>query len=311
MHLVSDVENFINFAHDVQDGEILKSAEKMPILDAIAFIDESFNYEYCFHTAGYGDIIEQTIEVIMPIIVSESKTYTVDAAIGYNDAVTEIRAKYKNILDEDKVLLGISVKNLGLYNSNSIKLEVTGQIGTGEPSFREEDPEYSLDFWWLLDSYNCDQTLSDFGGAPNIIQGELLFLWSPAPQPNTRIWFTGSQNYIYADPTLYDNPNDVTIDNYCDYCLFYATARLGNIDNYTVKCLTGEGVNNEIDTYIAGANSLIQTKITSTSLDYQSVLYSSVPGNDENFATIEHHMKLTLGIKHISQWSTQYPICID
>jgi len=80
--LVKKVESFIQLAKDVKEGKILKSGEKMPIPDAIDFIDESFNYEYVFHTEPYGDILTVSTEVILPIIVGENKTYSVDAAAG-------------------------------------------------------------------------------------------------------------------------------------------------------------------------------------------------------------------------------------
>jgi len=34
-------------------------------------------------------------------------------------------------------------------------------------------------------------------------------------------------------------------------------------------------------------------------------------GANEEFITIQHKMNLTFGVKHTTQWSTQYPIGID
>lgn len=307
--LVTKVENFITLAQDVKNGKILKNDDKMPIPDATAYIDESFNYEYCFHTEPYGKIITETVEVILPIIQTEEKVYTVDAAAGYNEAVAKVRNKYLLIGNQDKKLLGIMVKNLGLYNNSNIKLQITAQIGTGTPSVRTDDPTYSMDFWWVRDSHNCDETLFDYGGAPNIIEGEVFAYWRTAPAPNTRVWFTNSQNYFYNAPTAYDNPNDQTIDNYCDYSLFYATARVSPLD-YNVQCLSGEGINNEISTYVTCAGTLIEEKISQVGLNFQNVQYESITGNDGIYLTIEHHMQLTLGVKHSIQISTTYPINI-
>jgi len=303
--LVKKVESFIQLAKDVKEGKILKSGEKMPIPDAIANIDESLNYEYVFHTESYGDIITETIEIILPIIPAEDKTYTVDAAVGYNDAVSKISSKYRDIVNGDKKLIGIIVENKGLYNSNSIKLMVTAQIGIGQPVFSDE----GKDWWWIRDSRSCDETISGIG-APNVIEGKVWAYWRPAPQPNTRIWFTNCPPaFKYDNPKAYRSLND-PLDNYCDYALFYASDRFGITD--TEKCLSGESLGTEIDFYTRSVNPIIDTLLVHNNLlSFKCVEFNDAPGSDDFYPTIEHHMKVTLGIKHSMQFTTEVPISID
>lgn len=307
--LVKKVERFIQLAHNVKEGKILKSEDKMPIPDAIDFIDESFNYEYVFHTEPYGNILKETAEVILPIIVGEEKTYTVDAAAGYNEAVSQIRNKYGNIASTDKNLIGILVENKGLYNSSNIKILVTAIIGVGKPSI--EDPNYSLDFWWSRDSHNCDQSLWEEGGAPNIIDARVKGAFMQAPPPNTRVWFTDEEPFDYEDPTDYLNNNDPNPgDNYCDYMLYYATEEYGTFTHDDL-CLSGESENNEMDFYTASTINFIQSQIDSTQLSFSLVNTTSWPGTDNNYNTKYHSLFFTLGIRHTTSWASQYPICID
>lgn len=287
----------------------------MPILDAVDFIDESFNYEYIFHTEPYGDILTISTEVILPIIVGENKTYTVDAAAGYNNAVSQIQTKYVSIQNTDKKLIGLIVKNLGVYNTSNIKLRITAQIGIGKPA---EEENYN-DWFWIRDSRNCEGSIGQVG-APNIIEQQVVTSWLMAPPPNTRIWFTNSDSLLFDDPKGNSNPYDPTgIDNYSDYCLFYATDRY-NITEIE-ECIEGtEDIINqnppptEMSLYLNGASYLIDNFLSGTPYSFQSVKFDSregLDGADEGFITIQHNMKLIYGIKHTSQWSSQYPICID
>lgn len=311
--LVKKVESFIQLAKDVKEGKILKSEDKMPIPDAINSIDESFNYQYVFHTEPYGDILTVSTEVILPIIVGENKTYSVDAAAGYNNAVSQVKTKYVSIQNTDKKLIGLIVKNLGVYNTSNIKLRITAQIGIGKPA---EGENYD-DWFWIRDSRNCEGTVGQIG-APNIIQQRVIFSWLTAPPPNTRIWFTNSDSLLFDDPKANANPYDPTgIDNYCDYCLYYATDRY-NITEIE-ECIEGtEDIINqnppptEMSLYLRGASYLIDNFLYSTPYSFQNVKFDSRVGTDgPSHGTIQHKMNLTFGVKHSSQWYTQYPICID
>jgi len=305
--LVNKVEKFIQLAKDVKEGKILKSGDKMPIPDAIAYIDESFNYQYVFHMQPFGDIKTVSAEVILPIIPSEEKTYTVDAAAGYNDAVSQIRTKYKELLIGDKELIGIIIENKGLYNSNSIKLLVTAQIGFGFPVLAQS----GMDWWWIRDSKSCDGSITGTGaGAPNIIEGEVNAYWRPAVPPNYRIWYTNCQEIKLENPKDYRTAND-PLDNYCDYALFYATARLGITD--TEKCLSGEDLGTEIDFYKRSVNPILTSLTQTYSLSFKSASFYEATGTDLQFSTIEHHMKINLGVKHLLYIGIEsdYPISID
>ncbi len=303
------MEYFIQLSKDVKEGKILKSSEKMPIQDAVAYIDETFNYQYVFHMEPFGDIKTVTAEVILPIIPAEDKAYTVDAAAGYNDAVSQIRTKYQDFISGDKKLIGIIIENKGLYNSNSIKLLVTAQIGIGQPVLAQS----GLDWWWLRDSKSCDGTTTGTGaGAPNIIEGEVNAYWKPALPPNYRIWYTNCPPlFNFENPKEYRTENDV-LDNYCDYALFYATGRLGITD--TEKCLSGESLGTEIDFYKRNVNAIIDTLLVDNpTLSFKLAQFNDAEGVDLGYPTIEHHMKIELGVKHIIiiQEDTEYPLPID
>ena len=301
--LVKKVLNFIELAKDVEEGKILKSTDKMPISEAIASIDESFNYEYVFHTEPYGKIITESVEVILPIIPAEDKTYTVDAAAGYNDAVTLIRAKYQDIVSNDKKLIGIIVENKGLFNSTNIKLIITAQMGIGPPNIINT----STDWWWIRESSSCDNAFSGIG-APEILDQKVYDFWKPEPITNARIWFTRSVEFLFDDPTEHRTGDDPE-DNYCDYFLFYATERLGI--TATEECLSGSDINTEIDFYSKSVNPMIRRIIFESILSFQNVEFNNANGFDENYPTIEHHMTVTLGDMHVTPYSEGFPINID
>ena len=304
--LVKKVLNFIELAKDVEEGKILKSTDKMPISEAIASIDESFNYEYVFHTEPYGKIITESVEVILPIIPAEDKTYTVDAAAGYNDAVTLIRAKYQDIVSNDKKLIGIIVENKGLFNSTNIKLVVTAQMGIGPPN-----PINSIidDWWWIRESKSCDNTVSGIG-APNILDQKVYDFWKPVTTTNDRIWYTRSLVFSFNDPKEHRTGDDPE-DNYCDYFLFYATDRIGPGITNTEKCLSGCEINTEIDFYSKSVNPMIRRIIFESILSFQNVQFTNAPGTDGDYQTIEHHMTVTLGDMHVTPYCEGFPIHID
>lgn len=243
-HSSNIVKNFIQQAQQVKIGRILKDSEKLPIEEAIDFIDESFSYEYCYHQANIKDIKTITISIKIPIIALEEKVYLVNALAAYNEAVDKVRVKYNDASDSKKVLYGVSVINKGIDNSGDyIDVDIIAKVGIGTIIATPFDG-----WFWAEHSHSCDQTILNVG-APEVIENEVTFGLNPVPSPNTRIWFTDETQISENNPkqTKYRAQNP--LDKFCDYFIYYVEG--DNLD-LTFYCL--EEDNGELNFYIQSAS---------------------------------------------------------
>jgi hypothetical protein len=294
-HSSNIVKNFIQQAQQVKIGRILKDSEKLPIEEAIDFIDESFSYEYCYHQANIKDIKTITISIKIPIIALEEKVYLVNALAAYNEAVDKVRVKYNDASDSKKVLYGVSVINKGIDNSGDyIDVDIIGKVGIGNIIASSSDGWY-----WAQQSHSCDEIILGTG-APEVIESEVTFGLNPVPSPNTRIWFTDEPETpiieSYANQAKYRAQNP--LDKFCDYFIYYAEG--DNLDP-TVLCL--EEDNGELSFYIQSASSVFNILI-SENPQYAGYSCKNLQVTDKEGSIPIHYRShaynFYIGIKHVT-----------
>lgn len=311
--LVSKIHWFMNSATDFKEGKILKNGEKMYLDSALYYISATLNYKYCFNAEQIGKFKLDTIEVQIPIIAAESKTYVVDALAGYNLAVEKIRIKYKLITGENKKLVGCMVQNKGINTSNdTITFMITAQISTGisppQLLFGDEDQ-----YWWTRDSQNCyNGTGND--GAPNIIERNVTARFTPGPVPNCRYWFPVIHSYTFI-ATEYQV--DEIKDNFCDYLIFYASGPPLEVLTNEVQCLGIDPINhpgvNEMNFYCDGLYEIVSQYLNSEMEKVQRIYIN----NEQvtlgiNTIAIKHNPTLFYGVRKLDcSYQQQYPIPIE
>ena len=131
--LVNKVLDFSQMATNLKEGKMHKSDEKMLIDDAIYYISATLNYVYCNHTATYGKMQLDTVNISLPIIATEGKAYLVDALEGYNTAVEKVRGKYLKINKTSRQLINIAF--IGSEMNPTLKaVDLSFEIQTGTTS---------------------------------------------------------------------------------------------------------------------------------------------------------------------------------
>lgn len=295
---------FMNRVAEYKSGKIYKNTEKLPISDALLYIDATLNYKYCFHSARYGNIIYKTIEVVMPVISIEDKTYLVNAIEAVTEAETLIRSEYKNIQKSNKKLVGIRLSNLGI-DAEKLTLQLVAYIGYNSPITNPPVSEYK----YIRDSESCDLMVQGYG-APNVIENSINYALIEQPVTNQVIFKTHLSEINY-EPLLYVNPLETDItDNLCDYQIFYADSDVAPITPET-ECLGFNPIYpNEIQYYTNSISQIIISDLNQMNQQFHSVYINNVDNNSGGRLTISHVVTLTYGTRHVINNST-YPIYID
>jgi hypothetical protein len=256
--LVNKVLDFSQMATNLKEGKMHKSGEKMLIDDAIYYISATLNYIYCNHTATYGKMHLDTVNINLPVIATEGKAYLVDALEGYNTAVENLRSFYNNIGNSNKNLLGCMITK-GIVQNNTINMSIIAQLGVG-PAQPLVPLHEDLQYWWERDSYDCDFNGNE--GAPNIIENRVMFGFCPAPPPNCRYWFP--QIFVTTFNAT-DYEVDQIHDNWCDYKIFYVSGTPAVVYTHEVQCLGTDPVNhpneNELNFYYNGLREVISQSL--------------------------------------------------
>lgn len=247
---------FMNRVSEYKSGKIYKNTEKLPISDALQYIDATLNYKYCFHSARYGNIIYKTIEVVIPVISIEDKTYLVNAIEAVTEAETLIRSEYINIQKSNKKLVGIRLSNLGI-DAEKLTLQIVAYIGYNTPITNPPVSEYK----YIRDSESCDLMVQGYG-APNVIENSINYALIEQPFTNQVIFKTHLATLEYDNPLEYVNPLETDItDNLCDYQIFYANSNVAPITPVT-ECLGFNSIYpNEIQYYTNSISQIITTDL--------------------------------------------------
>ncbi len=309
------LRNFINLAHDAKNGRILKNDSKIPLGEAISYISNSLNYEYCFPNSNFTEMKSGIIYVELPIISVEDKVYLVDALEGYNTTVDQIKTRYKGLNDSHKKLITCKAELVGVTNDIATCL-VTYFIGTGQLSVTNVLYPYGIhDEYYFCDAPcgYCDD-LSNIipgDGASDILEHDIRQNLIPLILPGYRVYYeVDPASPVTLDHSDYRNPNDPNPpNNMLDYNIYFTTDVLAPVTE-SQKCMGLETVNgvqiNEMNFYRNGTISSISSKLTGLDKDFINLdIYGHSNIIIEGYENV-HDVIISYGIMHIEPIN-EYP----
>ena len=324
--LILKIHKFQELAKQQRNGIILKSGKKTSIDSALFYIDATFNYTYCFSTNVYNKIHRDTTYTCFPNDQNEEVLFD-DVVTAYNKSVDGVRLKYRSVSDTSKKLVAVVFEDLGTDANNYRQVMVISQIGTGTSlgSILGTSRNFDIEdeYWFLRDSWMCNE--SNYGiGAPNVLQNETNFIFRPAPPPNVHVWFSALEIF---EPNYLNYSVGNTIDNYCDYHIFYANSSIGSLQclppdyNNCARCLDynqGNSGIHEMDFYLDGTSYVIFDWLNDViknpyNKSFKSIsIYSYDEFNQQTgVEQIGHNLSITFGKRHESVIvPAQYPINI-
>lgn len=320
LDLGESLRNFINLANNAKQGKILKSDSKVPIDEAIRYISNSLNYEFCFPNSYFTEIKSGTVNIELPIINMEDKVYFVDALEGYNNAIDLIKNKYTALNETHKKLITCKVEQLGISNDIAT-CQVTYFIGIGQLSSTNILYPYGIhDEYYYCDAPcgNCDD-LSNIvpgDGASDILEFDIRQSSIPQLRPGYRVYYEVDPNSpITLNHSDYRNLNDPQQpDNILDYYIYYTTDQIAIVTE-SQKCLGLETRNgsqiNEMNFYRNGTITAMTSKLTELAKDFINI---DIVGESKFLPgylfEYKHTVSIQFGIMHIEPING-YPHEID
>jgi hypothetical protein len=307
--LVNQVHWFIDGAKEVKEGKYLKTGEKILINDALNVLESSMNYKYGFTNEKFKDYYSEEVEITIPFISSENKTFVIDAMQAFNATLQKFREIYQQINFENKKFYTCSIQNGGITNGgNSVIIKAKVYFGYGipiSPSVNE------VGYNWALNGGNCE--LMGQYGAPNYLRDN----YEPAiylPCPNPRVWYDQTGDHKFnEDITHYPNPNGGPIDNYCDYQLYYAASNVPGGITPEVECVGSESINAaqaEIQYYRDQLQDLIDAKLVTLNRNFMDVTFETEDVTVNNVRTLRHIPRLYYAKIHYDCISSSAPMPI-
>ncbi len=308
--LVNQVHWFIDGAKAVKEGKYLKTGEKMLINDALNVLESSMNYKYGFTNEKFKDYYSEEVEITIPFISAENKTFVIDAMQAFNATLQKFREIYQQINFENKKFYTCSIQNGGITNGGSsviIKAKVYFGYGLRAPNL----PNNEVGYLWYLNGGSCPG-IGQYG-APEYLRDN----YEPAiylPCPNPRVWYDYTGDYIFNDDIIhYPNPNGGPIDNYCDYQLYYAASNVANGITPEVECIGSESVNGaqaEIEYYRDQLQDIIDAKLLTLNRNFMDVTFKTEDQTANNVRTLRHVPTLHYGKVHFDCSTTPAPMPI-
>lgn len=305
------VQKIKNFLYRTKNPSLCFKTDKYySSSEVFNLIGATLNYVYSFPTENVKDIewVEQTINI--PISLN-SGILESDAIAAYSSAILKVRESFRSINKSDKHLLAVYIKDLVIETSSSVQLQLISQIGSSTnlcvTGFDDTD-----EYYYKNDSYRCDETGEE--GAPNILEQMIYFKYKTIPEPGWHIWYWPQTVY---NPQYGDFNAGNTIDNFCDYKIFFADESVGAITSETT-CLgynqSNSGIN-EMDFYLNGADEICNGWLTSLTLNPGGYNFSSCTFTHFKFNTqIGHILNFTFGKRNAVKEEGEendYPIMID
>ena len=293
--LVKQVTWFMDAAKEVKEGKKLKSGETMYLADALNCIESSMNYKYGYTYEKFKDYSISEVNLTIPYLSAENKTYVVDALDAFNLTLQKFRTIYQQLNLENKKFYMCSISNGGTTNDgDSVIINAKVYFGYGRRIINASTNE--VGYYWFKDGGDCDQ-MGQYG-APNYLRDNYM----PAiylPCPNPRVWFDQTGDFKFnQDISNYPNPNGGPIDNYCDYQLYYATSIVSAITP-DVKCVGSiNGAIPEIEYYQEQLQDLFDTKLSSLNKQYMDVLFDTPIVVTGNTTILRHIPQLFYGKIH-------------
>ncbi len=309
--LEQKIGSFIDEYEVFKNGRMLKSTEEVPVVEAIAYIDETFNYTYAFPITSYTKMLVNEAYLEIPL-TSNGKVYKYcDLFATYDQVVETVRSIYNSYIEQNKRVIGLQLEDYG-YNpqTGNERIRIVSKIltGTGVPINAEDDFDYARD------THRCDGSL-DYGAA-NIVEWETNFVLNPAPPPNYHVYYTGVITW-QPDPFLFPNGDDP--DNFEDYYIYYGSYAYPNWNPSTggTKCIEDYGVTgSEMSFYIESMlNEVIDYFLTDPILNQEQRTCTSIIvysfDTPPPAVIVKHVPQIDFGFKHISIGHSQYPMSIE
>lgn len=305
-------QQFLKAAKLKKDGKWLKTEKHYSFAEAFDELGGALNYAHTFPTNAHGGVKSFEVEVSIPVTALNDIAET-NLLGAYNDLVTDTRDEYRKISDASKSLLAVAGELQGIDPvTGNLLITFTAQVGVGQTfssaSFTPDD-EYRYE----ENGSRCDGTGT--AGAPEILEGMLMFKYRPAPAPNFHVWFWPQKIYIpvFSNYSVCGGQPD----NYCDYEIFRASSEFGVITDET-KCLgydDSQTNKSEMQFYLEGAENVM--KSYANNAEYPDFMIYEILHCDEienGYQVIGHIHHVGYGLRHSVSVSIDppgYPTCID
>jgi len=286
--LVSQVQWFMDAANEVKEGKYLKSGEKMFLDSALYYIESTMNYKYSYTNEKFKDYYISEVNLTIPYLSNENKTYVINALDAFNLIRQKIRNIYQQLNLENKKYYMCSIKNGGATNDgDSIIINAKVYFGYGR---RVNNPATNeVGYYWSIGGGNC-QGMGQYG-APEYLRDNYFSPVIYMPCPNPRIWWDQTGDFIFdQEISSFPNPFGGPIDNYCDYQLYYAVSNVSAITT-EVTCLGSESINGaiqEIEYYRQQPQVLFDAKLVSINKQFIDVDFETPDNTVGGIRTIWH-----------------------
>lgn len=296
--LVGLVHWFMDAAKDVKEGKYLKSGEKMFLDSALYYIESSMNYKYSYTNEKFKDYYISEVNLTIPYLSAENKTYVINALDAFNLTLEKFRAIYQQLNLENKKYYMCSIRNGGATNDgDSIIINAKVYFGYGRRVTNISTSE--VGYYWCELGGDCEG-LGQYG-APEYLRDNYFSPVIYMPCPNPRIWWDQTDDFKFdQEISSFPNPFGGPIDNYCDYQLYYAISSVSEITP-EVTCLSSESVNGaiqEIEYYRQQLQVLFDAKLVYLSKQFIDVDFETPDVTVNLIRTIRHTPTLYYGKIH-------------
>lgn len=310
---LEQIHDFLSLAEELRLGKSSVSRESIPVDSAIFYIDACFNYAYCFHNERFSNSYADTAVIFLSISDGQNVFYD-DVLTAFNNAVDSVSLFYHSLPYEDKKLTAFLIENT-TQTGNRLEISIVSYTGSGTPPqnsicqnghFIHED-----EYLYRKGSSKCDGS-NDGVGAPDILQSEIEFKYLPAPPPGYRFWYHTTVPYT---PDLQEFQLDNTLDNYCDFRIFYASEDYGNI-SFVTECLDydqdGSGIH-EMDFYLEHAEYILNNWLENKNPEGRSFQECTFNHHESENPplVIQHKQEYKFGFKLLAMKENKYPLIIQ
>jgi hypothetical protein len=225
-----------------------------------------------------------------------------DLSIFQEDVIDEIQAHMAALTYPNKRLMVVDLEYLGDDGNGDALVGITSLVGNQQAGFLHAD-----EWWYGNNAGTCNGHYAPEDAASQL-QQRVIDAMLPAPPANCRWYFTNTISEVYE---ALDFDNVTTIDNYCDYPVFYA------IDNpshnppleidYDERCLSGYEMNFYEGQYISIASDFEDDNSLKFSEclvfdDYNGTVNAEVKIWHEYTVTIgNRYMECTIDVENIEE----------
>lgn len=304
--LSAKLYNFTNLARELKHGKRLKSEQHVTVEEALDYIGNALNYEFCFPHSQFIQLQEYNVTIEIPVNNYSKNISLADVALGYNDAIEGIKMKSLEIADDNKKLICCNIKFVSI-DDKCLTCNVVAYIGVGYLKFITSYFPYNIQqqYYYLDYGGNCSDinNIEPGYGASDILQRDLRSNTIPIILPGYRIYYEIDPiSPQILEPRNYrSDPQDI-IDNKMDYKIYYAREGVGAITP-TVLCLGMEGNTHEMNFYYDGTRTAISSFLSNINKDLITIDIEGTNRWSTSFQSLEylHLVKVHFGIVRIER----------